>query len=114
VGCSLGHVLRLLETEKLPAVTEVVGIDIDREAIRKGRRYLDKVGSNVHLICGDMEGLNRLLGDRRFDFIYAAGALSYLDMADATAVVREMLQRTNKILALAGLANRNFPNDELG
>ena len=104
VGCSLGYLLRYLETEVLPDTHEFVGIDIDAPAIQKGEGYLRKSGSSVRLIHGDMEHLQEMLGPRTFDLTVAAGVLSYLNQQDATAVVSQMLRRTAKLLALAGLA----------
>jgi len=89
-------------------------MDIDREAIRKGSQYLANAKSRVRLICGDMEELESLVGEQRFDFTYATGVLSYLSGSDASRVIGAMMSRTNRVLALVGLANRAFPNRELG
>jgi poly-gamma-glutamate capsule biosynthesis protein CapA/YwtB (metallophosphatase superfamily)/SAM-dependent methyltransferase len=113
VGCSLGYLLHFIEKNVFPNAGELVGIDIDGEAIDKGRRYLHSSGSNVNLICGDMEYLGRLVGDRHFDFVFAAGVLSYLNEEDAARVVADMLGRTDKILALVGLACASGDNREL-
>lgn len=113
VGCSLGYLLRYLELERFTATEEFVGLDIDGPAIEKGSRYLASVGSRVRLIQGDMEELDRLLGERTFDLIFASGVLSYLNADDAARVVSEMLRRTNRILALLGLANTSTDNNEL-
>jgi SAM-dependent methyltransferase len=113
VGCSLGYVLRSIEMDVFPNSEELVGIDIDSEAINKGIRYLSKIGSKARLIHGDMEELDRLVGYRNFDFTFAAGVLSYLNAVDATKVVSEMLCRTNKVLALVGLACTSVNNREL-
>lgn len=104
VGCSQGYILRYLETRVFPDCGDLVGLDIDAAAIEKGQQYLAQSGSRVLLLQGDMEDLDRLLGPRRFDLTIAAGVLSYLNEADATAVVSRMLQRTTGLLALAGLA----------
>jgi SAM-dependent methyltransferase len=113
VGCSLGYVLHFIEKNIFPHSKELVGIDIDAEAIAKGTRHLRSKGSKVRLICGDMEDVDRLIGDHRFDFIYAAGVLSYLNADDAAKVVSDMLRRTNTILALVGLACTSVDNKEL-
>jgi SAM-dependent methyltransferase len=113
VGCSLGYLLRFIETDILPAATELVGVDIDRIAIDKGTRYLGRVGSKVRLIEGDIEGLDELVGNRVFDLAFAAGVLSYLDGDDAARVVSRMLHRTGKLLALIGLACPTTDNSEL-
>ncbi len=113
VGCSLGHVLRFIEKNIFTRAEKLVGVDIDREAINKGTAYLESVRSKVHLICGDMEKLDRLVGNDRFDLIFAAGVLSYLDARDAAALVSDMYRRTNRILALVGLACTSADNREL-
>lgn len=104
VGCSLGFLLRHLETHVLPQCETLVGIDIDAPGIEKGRRYLSDAGSRVTLVAGDMEEFEARVGPRQFDVVFAAGVLSYLNEADATEVVRRMLARTDHVLALAGLA----------
>lgn len=113
VGCSLGYLLRSIEKDIFPNSEELVGIDIDSEAINKGARYLMGIDSKVRLICGDMEELDQIVSDKKFDFIFASGVLSYLDSADASKVVSKMVRRTNKILALAGLSCKSVNNKEL-
>lgn len=113
VGCSLGYLLRYIETDIMPNAKELVGIDIDRNAIEKGSRYLSSNGSKIRLIHGDMEDLEDTVAGRFFDFTFAAGVLSYLNQEDALKIVRGMLRRTNKIMALVGLANPSFHNKEL-
>ena len=104
VGCSQGYVLRHLETLVFPGCQDLVGLDIDGPAIEKGRRHLTRAGSKVKLVHGDMESLDALVGARTFDLTIAAGVLSYLNEADARAMVARMLRRTTGVLALAGLA----------
>jgi SAM-dependent methyltransferase len=113
VGCSLGYLLRYLETRVFTEYSEIVGIDIDAIAIKNGNNYLGKIGSDVHLIHGDMESLEQILGPRSFDLIFSAGVLSYLDEMDAKAVIAMMLCRTKKILALAGLPCLDRNNNTL-
>lgn len=113
VGCSLGYLLRFVEKDILPGAEEIMGIDIDAPAIDKGAVYLKKAGSRVKLVAGDMEELDKLVGDKTYDLVFAAGVLSYLNEDDALKVVSEMLRRTNKMLALAGLACKTKNNDEL-
>lgn len=113
VGCSLGYILRFIEKNIFPNSDELIGIDIDADAIEKGARYLSSTGSKVRLTKGDMEELDHLVGERTFDFVFAAGVLSYLDETDATKVVSEMLRRTNKVLALVGLCSKSIDNRKL-
>ena len=104
VGCSQGYLLRHLETAVFTGARDLVGIDIDAPAIEKGRRYLANAGSSVKLMAGDMEDLGDLVGAHGFDVTIAAGVLSYLNQVDATRMVSRMLERTNTLMALAGLA----------
>jgi SAM-dependent methyltransferase len=113
VGCSLGYTLRFIEKDIFANSDELIGIDIDGSAIEKGIRYLTSTGSKVRLIRGDMEELDRSVGERTFDFVFATGVLSYLDETDATRVVSEMLRRTNKVMALVGLCSKFIDNREL-
>jgi SAM-dependent methyltransferase len=113
VGCSLGYLLRHLEVEVFSECRELMGIDIDEPAIRKGKDYLKRHGSKVVLAQGDMEDLDRILGSKTFDLVFAAGVLSYLDGDNAARLVRALLRRTNKVLAFAGLACTSRNNDRL-
>lgn len=113
VGCSLGYLLRYLETDMFPGCQEFVGIDIDGPGICKGTEYLKQLGSKVVLAQGDMEDLDRILGTRMFDLVYAAGVLSYLDEPNAARLVSLLLRRTNKVLAFAGLACTSRNNNQL-
>ena len=113
LGCSLGYLLRHLEVEVFPQCRELLGVDIDEPAIRKGTQHLERLGSRVVLVQGDMEDLDRVLGSRSFDLVFAAGVLSYLDEANAAGLVSRLLRRTNKLLAFAGLACTGRNNDQL-
>jgi len=104
VGCSQGYLLRYLETNVFPHCPDIVGIDIDAEAVQKGARFLARAGSRVILRAGDMEQLDALVGRRTFDITLAAGVLSYLNEDDASRMVEQLLERTRSVLALAGLA----------
>jgi SAM-dependent methyltransferase len=113
VGCSLGYLLRYLEVNVFTNSHDLVGIDIDAPAIEKGKRFLARADSKVTLIAGDMEQLDALVGARRFDVVFAAGVLSYLNEDDATHMVRQMLARTARVLALVGLACPDHDNNGL-
>jgi SAM-dependent methyltransferase len=113
VGCSLGYLLRYLETSVFPDCPDIVGIDIDAPAIDKGQRFLARAGSRVVLHAGDMEHLDALVGPRTFDVTLAAGVLSYLNEDDASRMVERLLARTRKVIALAGLACLERNNNTL-
>lgn len=113
VGCSVGHVLRGLETDLISDVPVLVGMDIDRHAIAAGTAFLSQVGSKIRLVAGDLEELGDVLGDERFDFSYAAGSLSYLSEGDTREAVRAILGRTERLAAFIGLANPGVANSEM-
>ncbi len=113
VGCSQGYLLRYIETELFPGAQDLAGIDIDAKAVEKGAAHLKNLASKVRLVSGDMESIGKLFGDGKFDLVFAAGVLSYLNEADAQKVVNEMMQRTGKLVALVGIANKDADNNTL-
>ena len=110
VGCSVGNNLRYLEEGSFQSASVLHGIDIDHGAVADGSRYLASVGSRIKLMAGDMEDLDGIVGDRRYDVVFCAGVLLYLDEERAASVVRSMLQRANVMCAFAALANAGFDN----
>lgn len=110
VGCSVGNNLRYLEENVFRSATALHGIDIDRGAVDDGSRYLASVGSHIELKAGDMEDLDGILGRRRYDVVFCAGVLLYLDQEHAAAVVRSMLERANVLCAFAALAHSESDN----
>ena len=110
VGCSLGYQLRYLETDLMPAARKLVGIDIDGHAIAEGKRFLDKVGSKVELIHGDMSSMDRLLRNNSFDLVISTGVLMYLRENEAVRVVESMLKRARILVGLTGPAHPEMDN----
>jgi SAM-dependent methyltransferase len=113
VGCSMGYLLRFIETDVFPGAETLAGIDIDRYAIRSGSAWLRAQGSKVQIAAADMAHLSAVLGERRFDVILCAGVLMYLQRAAAAEVVRVMLRHAGRVVALAGLAHPERDNGEL-
>lgn len=113
VGCSMGYLLRFLETEVCQAATILEGIDIDRYAVRAGSERLAALRSKVRIAAADMGDLQRTIGDRRFEVILCAGVLMYLREEAALEVVRTMCAATGRVLVLAGLAHPERDNGEL-
>ena len=113
VGCSMGYVLRYIETDVCPGATTLEGIDIDRYAIEVGGGWLAGLGSKVRISVADMSDLPRVLGGRRFDVVLCAGVLMYLQESAAAAVVGAMLAGTGRVLVLAGLAHPERDNAQL-
>ena len=113
VGCSLGYLLRFLETGLFGSAEVLEGNDIDGYAIESGSAHLARQGSRVRLHHGDLAALEQILGERRFDVILCAGVLMYLQEAPAAAVVESILRHTGKLAAFAGLAAPGNDNREL-
>lgn len=113
VGCSLGYQLQYMESEVFPGAGELVGIDIDRHAIEKGKEHLERIGSNVRLTADDMGNLGRVYEGKRFDVIVCTGVLMYLDEAEATDAMAAMLRLCGKIVAISGLAHPEVDNASL-
>ncbi len=106
VGCSVGNNLRYLEEHVFPSATILHGVDIDSRAVAEGTRLLAQAGSRVELKTGDMEDLDSVLGrGTRYDVVFCAGVLLYLDEERAAAVVASMLRRSRTSCAFAALAH---------
>ena len=114
VGCSMGYLLRHLETSVFPAARVLEGIDIDAYAVRRGAEVLAREGSRARVREGDAAALPALVGERRYDVVLCAGVLMYLRQDEAAAAVRAMLERTAGLLALSGLAHPDADNARLG
>lgn len=113
VGCSLGYLLRYMETDLFPHVARLEGIDIDTQAVRAGQERLKSLGSKAKLHCGDMEKLGIVLDGSRFDIVFACGVLLYLDEDSARSLVATMLVHTAKLLVITALAHPEFDNRQL-
>jgi SAM-dependent methyltransferase len=112
-GCSLGYLLRHVETEVFPSAEVIEGIDIDRRAVAEGGAYLAGQRSNVRLHAGDLTELGRVMGARRFDVVFCAGVLMYLRAETAAEAVATMLARCSGVVALSGPAHPRRDNGEL-
>ena len=113
IGCSLGYLLRYMETDLFPDATRLDGIDIDAYAIARGRQYLAAADSRVELFQGDMESMDSVLGDRQYDVVLGSGVLLYLDAASASRLVAQMLRRTRRLLTITALADPDTDNAHL-
>jgi SAM-dependent methyltransferase len=110
IGCSLGYQLRHVETDVAPSAGELVGIDIDAYAVSEGKRFLQRVGSKVELISGEMGDMDRLLGTKRFDLIFSTGVLMYLHETEAARIVDAMIRRSRILVAITGPAHPEIDN----
>ncbi|HEX5824281.1 MAG TPA: class I SAM-dependent methyltransferase [Candidatus Limnocylindrales bacterium] len=113
VGCSLGYLLRHLETTMFTSATSIEGVDIDRYAIEQGSAHLGVLGSKVNLRTFDIADLETALSGRTVDVILCLGVLLYLPQADAHEVVRAILRHTGVVAAFAGLAHPTRDNATL-
>lgn len=113
VGCSMGYVLRFLETSVFHRGDTFLGVDIDRYAVARGAEYLRALGSRVELCAADVGALDEVLRGRRFDVVICLGVLMYLTEAVASRVVEAMLRHTSGTLAVAGLAHPTTDNADL-
>ena len=113
VGCSLGYLLRHVETGLFRSATTLEGIDIDRQAVEQGAAHLAAIGSKVKLAARDMSELSEVLGSRKVDVILCAGVLMYLPEAEARLVVDSILRHTHVVAAFSGLADPSVDNARL-
>ncbi len=113
VGCSMGYLLRHLETGIFRGAALLEGMDIDRHAIEHGARHLASIGSRVRVRHGDMADLDEIFEGRAFDVVLAPGVLIYLERESAREVVATMLRHTGRLLVLTGLAHPEIDNREL-
>ena len=113
VGCSMGYLLRYLETTVFRGARVLEGIDIDERAISDGSAHLASIGSHARVFHGDMADLARHIRDRRFQVVFATGVLIYLQDEDANQVVRTMLESADELVVLTGLAHPSIDNRTL-
>jgi SAM-dependent methyltransferase len=114
VGCSAGYLLRFMETDLFRAATTFEGIDIDEHMVEKGKAYLRACSSKIRLVCADMQYLERVMGERKYDVVLCAGVLCYLNEHAAADVVRIMLKHCNGLVAIAIPAHPVVDNAKLG
>ena len=113
VGCSLGYLLRHMETDVFPNANIIEGVDIDEYAIENGKNYLSSIGSRVKLYQGDMVKIPNLLNHEKYDFVLGSGVLLYLDEQQASEFVSALIKYTGKFLAITALAHPDIDNQNL-
>ena len=113
VGCSLGYVLRFVETDVFPAATCLRGMDVDRYAVETGNTYLRQAASKIELVAGDVSELDQIMGERTYDVVLCCGVLMYLDEDAAARAVKAMLDHTRGLLGLINLADPRADNAQL-
>jgi len=104
VGCSMGYLLRHVETEVFPSATTLHGIDIDDYAIQTGSAHLSSLQSRVRLFAADMESAEHILSRWKYDLVLCCGVLMYVNEAIAEKVVRAMFTGADRLVGLICLA----------
>ncbi len=113
VGCSSGFLLRYMETDVFPNATKLEGNDIDGPSILRGEAYLREHGSKIHLINADMSELQSIMNGSKYDVVFCAAVLVYLNETAASEVVLEMMNHCNKIVAIYSIAHPTVDNSKL-
>lgn len=110
IGCSMGYLLRWLETAVFPSAEVLQGIDIDQYAIEQGAAHLRGCDSGVTLQAGDIVDLDEITDETQFDVVVCLGVLMYLTEDAAASVVKAMLRCAKGVVAIAGLAHPVLDN----
>jgi SAM-dependent methyltransferase len=105
VGCSMGYLLRHVETEVFPAAGMLHGLDIDGEAIAAGAAHLHSLASKVELFAADVEETERVMGGRVYDLVLCCGVLMYVNEEAAQRLVRTMFAHAGRVVGLICLAH---------
>jgi hypothetical protein len=96
IGCSMGVNLYLLAQE-FPAA-RLYGIDISSQAIREGKKWLERTHvRNVELFNGKADNL-RWFGDKSMDVVFTHATLMYIGIDKINKVMREMSRTARKSL----------------
>ncbi|MCU0648447.1 MAG: class I SAM-dependent methyltransferase [Gemmatimonadaceae bacterium] len=99
-GCGVGRLSQALAAR----FERVTGVDIAESMVAKARE-LNQHGDRVDYVTNTVDNL-RLLGDRRFDFIYSSIALQHVPPPANLRYVEEFL----RILRPGGVAVFQVPN----
>ncbi len=98
IGCASGPNLYLL-AKKFPNAN-LRGIDISKQAINIGRKWLFEQNiRNVELIHGKADGLE-IFADKSIDIVFTDAALIYIGPEKIKGVVREMTRIAKKAIIL--------------
>ena len=110
VGCSMGYLLRHMETRLFPEAEVLLGVDIDEYAVSVGSAHLKALRSRVKISRADMEDLANVLRGKRFDLLLCAGVLMYLPQEKALGVVKTLIDHAEGLVALTGPAHPDMDN----
>lgn len=75
VGCGQGTQTLLIAA----AGCRVTGVDPSQDLLQRCSEQADAKGLSMELLNGTIDDLDRLLGDRKFDFVCCHGVFMYLD-----------------------------------
>jgi len=90
IGCASGPNLYLL-SQKFPSA-EILGIDINPLAVKKGNEFLSKEGIlNVKLELGKAQDLKKF-SDKSFDVVFTDAVLIYISPDEINKVITEILR----------------------
>jgi SAM-dependent methyltransferase len=110
VGCSLGHVLRYVETDIFPAASTLRGLDIDDYAVKTGTSHLRRLNSRIELTTADMVKTDSVMGQQHYDVVLCCGVLMYLDEKEARGVVRTMISHAKHAVGIICLGHPHIDN----
>lgn len=112
IGCASGPNLYLL-AKKFPN-TKLYGVDISKEAIKIGEKWLQSQKiKNVFLSANSAENLKRF-SDNSMDIIFTDATLIYVGPDKIAEVIKEMLRIAKKAIILNELHSnspKSFYND---
>jgi len=98
IGCNCGPNLYLL-SKKYPNA-RIVGIDINKKAILKGKEWFAKEGiTNVEFIVGKAEDISKF-NDREFDVVFTDAILMYIDKDKVIDIIKDIYRIVNKKIVL--------------
>lgn len=98
IGCNIGSNLLLL-ARKHPEVS-FYGLDINKEAIDKGREILSKEGvNNIYLSVGRLDTIFKH-ENNSFDIVISDAVLLYVVPKRIKKVIKEMVRITNKAIII--------------
>ncbi len=107
IGCASGPNLYLLA--KKFSKTKFYGIDVNKNAIKTGRKFFKKENiNNVFLKVGNVRNL-RVFKDKSVDVVFTDAVLIYEGPEKIKGILKEMLRVTKKAIILCEQASNDLP-----
>ena len=98
IGCNTGSNLQLLAKNSQNKAIKLYGIDINSQAIKEGKIWLDWAGiKNVQLSVGRADELGRFK-DKSIDVVFTDATILYIGPDKIKKVIRETRRITRKAL----------------